>query len=301
MRFPLNRLFFFAAFLVFAGCGSSLRLEQTNPEGIASRIGSAPDCHVDLACDVARPWREASRSVARHLFDPAVHAGCAGVFINNTRHDGRVLFLTARHCMGRNEVFTRGQVIPSRHFQVNFRAATCGGEPAPSSTITSSYRVLTFDDRPAPEGADFMLLELLDVSFRDLYNHGVIMAGWQLDAPAQGPAAVIGFPTGDVAKAAVADRAPAPDGASWQVPISHGGITAGYSGGPLLDREGRILGHATSAGPTGCGGAIVRIERLGAIWEQGDVGQRLRDFLDPRRTGTRSLGPMVPWTGRARR
>jgi hypothetical protein len=58
-------------------------------------------CNVNVKCPEGKDWNNEIRSVAMMMTNFG-QGYCTGAMVNNQRQDGRQLFLTANHCVGRD-------------------------------------------------------------------------------------------------------------------------------------------------------------------------------------------------------
>ena len=142
-----------------------LRLESVN-RGFRDLTSvdarSHQNCHIDVVCPEADPYRNQVRSVGLLSFNGT--AVCSGVLLNNTARDDKPYFLTARHCIANENVSTT--VI-----YWNFESPTCGTRRRGSKQQSQSGAYL----RAEHGASDFALLELDDALDPD---HNLYFAGW---------------------------------------------------------------------------------------------------------------------------
>lgn len=253
-------------------------------EARAERQGS---CNVDVACDLADPWRDQVRSVGVLTVRGAWM--CTGSLVASLG-DGppRPYFLTAFHC---------GITADNDHavrVYWNYESPTCGerccGEVTRSqagSTLRARYResdfcLLELDQRPAPDAHAFFS----GFDARDDHVPSEVVA--------------IHHPSTDEKAISTSDDPLLVssylgffgngDGTHWRVDDWEIGTTEpGSSGSGLWDENGRLVGQL-HGGDASCDDRDLSdwYGRLSVSWEGGGTPDtRLRDWLDPDGTGAR--------------
>ncbi|MCA9570058.1 MAG: trypsin-like peptidase domain-containing protein, partial [Myxococcales bacterium] len=256
-------------------------------------FGDSDTCEIDVICESSdgRTDTDAElppqrRGVARVLVVGPSSAGwCSGTLINNTANDGRLLFLTANHCMFDGQ--DPGDTVPFV-FDFQYRSPDCAGAPEPPADTVSTATVLARSE----VFSDFSLLELSRAPTTDPW-----MAGWNRSATAVPDSAFgIHHPSGDVQMISRIDPSSPPSSIQrvagpqlgvrdlWEVVWDSGVTEGGSSGSPLFDEAGSVVGQLLG-GSSFCSTPTFSdiYGRLDSSWD-GDgavVGQRLSDFLDP--------------------
>ncbi len=109
--------------------GEGCKLGGQNDKAGQAKSGS---CNTDVACLGANdPWQQNRRAVASQGVGGS--RVCTGSLLNNTRNDGRMLYVTATHCG------VTAANAPSLFVYWNFDAPTCR---APGSTASGSDAVV---------------------------------------------------------------------------------------------------------------------------------------------------------------
>ena len=275
-----------------AGELESLELELSRVyHGYAGfgEVGSkSGDCHRDVACSEAEPWRDQARSVA--LISVEGVRFCTGFLVNNTALDGRPFFITASHCG-----------ITSRNAASvvvlwNYERSVCGGAEPAAIDLGHFQSGATF--RAAHLPSDTALLELDDPPDSAF---GVYYSGWDRSRFDPLRSTVIHHPNTDVKRISFdLDRAtttshlraePRPGGDHIRVDAWDLGSTeGGSSGAPLFNHDKRVVGQL-HGGYAACGDSRADwFGRFSAAWTgRGRPGLRLSDWLDPLGTGAMTL------------
>lgn len=249
------------------------------------------DCHINVACEEADPWRDPVRSVVKILRNGS--DWCTGTLINNSVFDGKPYILTANHCYD----------DPGRlAFVFNWQSESCAN-PAQAPVVVHSMSGAK--TRARYNTADMWLLELNELPPTEF---NVYYSGWNrsTQSPWEETLACIHHPNGDIKKfswtdqGAVASDYGVETGTShWRVPFWTGGSTEkGSSGSALFDSQGRIIGQL-HGGSAACGNAESDwYGQLGISWSGGGLEtSRLRDWLDPLQSGILTLDGYDPSKG----
>lgn len=248
-------------------------------KGNTDGFNTSGACNINMVCPQTAGWEDLSRAVGIIIEG---NAACSGSLINNTRRDGRPLFLTANHCFSNQ--------VPVWVFGFNWKSSTCtrGAVPDFAQSI-SGARLL------ARNGAtDFMLLELarpVPAQFDAFF------AGWNRDGASPNGGVMIHHPSGDVMKwsqtsnnmqAAMANGGTV---SAWQIQWSQGTTEGGSSGSAFFNNQQQIVGQLF--GGTASCSKITDPDYIGRFdlsWDGGNTpATRLKDWLDPDNTGATSL------------
>lgn len=281
------------------------------PEDDSGDLTKAGACNLDVACEEADPWRKQVRSVGRVSFEENGFAKfCSGALVNNTAQDKTPYFLTAEHCVSSPEV------AATMVFYWNYQNSTCRPQGSPENgevtddplgEQTSSGAILrarfgnvhrTGDITGRP---DLSLVEI-DDEIPESYN--LYFSGWSREGTATARGVTIHHPQGHGKRISFDEDPTSITGfgrsdmgtthlrvGNWEL----GTTEAGSSGAPLFDSNHQIVG-VLSGGFAGCDlpGDNNRPDwygRLALGFENGDYRDHtLADWLDPRNTGTDTLG-----------
>ncbi|MGH1434867.1 MAG: hypothetical protein ACRBG0_10440 [Lewinella sp.] len=248
-------------------------------------FGSSSDCHDNVACPEADEWQNERNAAARIIVVVEEGSGyCTGTLVNNTAQDGRLLFLSAFHCMD-----TYTPIYDLWRFDFYYASSDCEN-PAEEPEFRS---VLGCDSLAGRRAMDFLLLDLYTETTIGMEFH---FAGWDRSGVAPDSSAIIHHPRGDIQKIGQANTTATifPNQITWsngvvtppnhhyRVTYTNGTTEVGSSGGALLDKHHRIVGQLHGdAGTTTCDGTIAYFGRLSMAWEGPDMGSRLKEWLDP--------------------
>ena len=268
--------------------------------------GSHANCHIDVACADADPYRDQVSSVAMYTFGGGFR--CSGVLLNNTALDRKPWFLTAEHCVGNSA--TAASVV----LYWNYQSATCGARSGPRpQQHQSGARFVASSSL-----TDFSLLLLSEAPDVDPPAY---FAGWSRAAELPASAFAIHHPRGHV-KSINFDNDPLSLRGNWLL-VSEwekGTIERGSSGAPLFDQNKRVVGQLWG-GWTDCNGRFIGsfipagqvphghpradpqylhaadFGRLATSWTGGGTKEtRLSDWLDPGATGDMAIdGLWMNW------
>ena len=255
--------------------------------------GSHANCHIDVACSDADPYRDQVSSVAMY------HVGgrwrCSGVLLNNTALERKPWFLTAEHCV-RNSAEAASVVL-----YWNYQSATCGARNGPLAQHQSGAKLV------ASSGAtDFSLLLLSEAPDVDPPAY---FAGWSRAAELPASAFAIHHPMGHV-KSINLENDPLTLFGNWLLVSKweKGTTEGGSSGAPLFDQNKRVVGQL-QGGWAYCNGGFIGpfipvgevphgyFPRLATSWTGGGTKEtRLSDWLDPGGAGDMAIdGLWMNW------
>ncbi|RME96606.1 MAG: hypothetical protein D6772_11710, partial [Bacteroidetes bacterium] len=250
-------------------------------------FGTADPCHDNIACPQAREWQLERNAVARIMLVVEEGSGfCTGTLVNNTAQDGRLLLLTAFHCMD-------GYIPLYDLWRFDFFYASPGCESPDFEPFYQS--ILGCDSLAGRQANDFLLLDLYpeNTDHMNLY-----FVGWDRSGTPPDSAAIISHPRGDLQKFAFSDNPSqvyprsirwggtgviTPPNHHFLVTYSDGTTEPGSSGAGLLNQDHRLVGILQGDnGTTVCDGAQVFFGRISLAWTGGGFPyNRLRDWLDP--------------------
>jgi hypothetical protein len=241
---------------------------------LARGLNDSGACNVDVNCPLGDDWSDQIRSVA--MIVVSGNGICSGALVNNTCEDGRLLFLTANHCLGGSTA--------SWSFRFNWESpedtescATFDGSTNPGPPYDQSANGATILANAG--GSDFALLEIDNMTEEEAEEWDVFLAGWdRSDLETVTKATGIHHPSGDLKKICQEVDAPYHDftgGAQvWWIDDWDEGVTEpGSSGSPLFDQNGRIIGQLYG-GAAACSGtddndAFDYYGRMGVSWGLG--------------------------------
>lgn len=241
-------------------------------------------CNIDVICPEGDDWREQIRSVALYTIQSGGNTySCTGTLMNNTAEDDRPLFLTADHCLVRDD---------NDHTMVvywNYESPNCGdlSGGSLSQNQTGSNFLATWDWNTGSDFTIVTLTETPDPAFNVFY------AGW--DATGTIPQAAVGIhhPSGDEKAISFEDD---PLGTIWNThwkvnDWDLGTTEQGSSGSCLFDPSNGLCVGTLSGGYAACGNDDE--DWYGKVSESwtggGTASSRLSDYLDPLALGAMTL------------
>lgn len=259
-------------------------------------FGSSNPCHDNIGCPVADEWQAERNAVARIIVVVEEGSGyCTGTVMNNTAQDGRLLFLSAFHCM---DGFT--PQYDMWRFDFYFAADGCEN-PANQPEFRS---VLGCDSLAGRRAMDFLLLDLHTETTIGMDFHYM---GWDRSGVPPDTAAIVHHPRGDIQKFAYSTNeaivftssinwnngVTTPPNHHYRLRYTDGTTEVGSSGAALLDKNHRVVAQLHGdAGVTTCDNALAYFGRLSMGWEGNNPSVRLKDWLDPLGTDTMMLDPL---------
>ncbi|HSV89382.1 MAG TPA: T9SS type A sorting domain-containing protein, partial [Bacteroidales bacterium] len=294
---------------------SLLRLESvtfiSSGRGLVSPVvekdlGASGTCNVNINCPEGINWQTQKRGVALLLLRSGNNwFYCSGSLVNNTRHNGDMLFLTAAHCgdgaSARDRLFW--------HFYFNFERSGCLTTDIPPHHLLVGADLVA--SGPLNGGSDFSLLRLKQTPpthWRLVWN------GWDRSGLPSASGVGIHHPAGDAKKIStfnqpVVTSNPTISGnrmatnSAWTVVWAqtldgrHGIVEPGSSGSPLFNSEGLIFG--TLAGGLSSCATPFEADFYGRMFHHWDLNginpsQRLAPHLDPLGTGVTQLQGLDP-------
>lgn len=257
----------------------------------AQNKGISGDCNVDINCPAGKDWQIEKNAVAKILVDGV--SLCTGALLNNTNYDGTPYYLTANHCVNTQDKAAR------MVFMFNYERPNCGsGLPTILNTISGAYLRATAENH----SLDFSLLQLSSLPPESYHPY---LAGWNRSNVASIGAVALHHPQGDVKKVSVEnDSVKTGDfgdifinNTHWLVRNWESGVTEpGSSGGPLFDKNHRVVGDL-SGGDSFCGNAVNDYyERLDVAWNNSSkIDYQLKHWLDPNNLSTEVLDGFDPY------
>ncbi|MCK9538654.1 trypsin-like serine peptidase [Dokdonella sp.] len=267
--------------------------------------GASGECNIDVVCDLGQPYADEIRAVAYIEFrndDDGQYYMCSGTLLADVPRTRKNWFLTAGHCID------SAAEANSISVYWNYQSTRCQSLGMPTGGFFKDNQSGAWL-RAARADVDFSLLELKEAPAA-AWN--VYRAGW--DATNTTPSGTIGIhhPSGDVKKITAGPR-PAtirnctvyggPANTHWQTgPYSQGTTEGGSSGSGLFAPAGagdgarRLIGmlsggnaQCSSSAPTRPDNGGDCYGKFAIAWDGASADQRLRDWLDPDHTGTRSI------------
>ena len=280
-------------FRALSFAAGALKIGNEAPEG---------DCHIDVVCSASQSgvgsaidqYREQIRSAGVYTLNG--EDTCSGCAINNVRADRRPYFITAEHC-GVNSSNASSMVVYWNHENSSCRTPGTSqngrdGDGPINSFNTGAVLRASFEE------SDMALVELDDPIDP---AHDVYLAGWSRTGEIPEMAIGIHFPNtsekrisfdfDDLRSTQYYNTASDSNATYWMVvDWDHGSTEGGSSGSPIYDQNGRMVGQL-SGGDAACGNDDPDwYGKFSGGWEGGGSPEtRLRDWLDPDRTGTLTL------------
>jgi len=273
-------------------------------------FGDAGLCMVNAACWSDSLSERLAAATMRILWrNGNLQGWCSGALVNNTRQDGRPLFLTAEHCALVNQLVS-DRDLRFWLFFYHYASPDCPN-PAQEGDLSTQFMrgaqiLARSNDEGGEFGSDFLLLELQE-DFPSSYEPYFL--GWDRTslAPLQGR--VYHHPQGDLKKVSWYSLPPSLSSFSgesfethWRVqwrdtPYGFGVTEGGSSGSLLLDERGLAKGILTG-GSSSCD-RTTGVDFFGSLhygWRSNgteDINQ-LAPWLDPLGMSPLSLAGYTP-------
>lgn len=251
-------------------------------------------CHLDVACGAANGWgvvdgyRDIIQSVAVYGFGGSTF--CTGFLVNNTNQDCRPYFITAYHCD------VKPADAPSVVVYWNYANSSCRQPNTVASSNPGNGSLNNFTTgatyRAGYPATDFVLLEL---NAAPPASSQAFFAGWSREAtPPQDTVVCIHHPDGAEKRISLAytdtytgawgsGSQEVPNGNHLIVPNwSVGSTEVGSSGGPLFNKQSRVVGQLHGGGASCNSNSYDSFGWFRASWEGGGTANtRLKDWLAP--------------------
>lgn len=259
-------------------------------------FGGSNPCHDNMACPEAADWQAERNAAARIIVVVEEGSGyCTGTLLNNTAEDGRLLFLSAFHCM---DGFT--PLYDLWRFDFYYSSAECTNpvdEPAYQS-------VLGADSLAGRQASDFLLLDLFADNTAGMEFH---FMGWDRSGTPPTSSGIVHHPRGDIQKFASSTNTAVvfnnsinwsngvttPPAHHYRLRYTNGTTEVGSSGASLLDQNHRVVAQLHGdAGDVSCDNALAFFGRLSVSWDSDDPSTRLKDWLDPLDTDTMNMNAL---------
>lgn len=258
------------------------------------------DCHFNVACPEADPWRDQVHSVV--CISITENGGaflCSGALINNVRQDKTPYVLTANHCSTYSGATFK--------FYFEYQTNTCTGNSGSYNLSASGATVVASSGYSGSNynlaaSSDFLLLKIT-ATLSPLFRDRVVYAGWDATGTSS-VGAGIHHPGGDFKKISFPRAVNSPGGtynkfwtAYWYTGTNNKGCTEqGSSGSPLFNSNGLIIGDLSN-GTSACDypEGTDDYGKISYSWtnnNNSNNARKLKPWLDPDNTGTLILRGM---------
>jgi hypothetical protein len=250
----------FVEVITASGARPSLVVDVVG-NGIPRARRTAADCYLDPAC--YGDWSPIQSGIGRLYFEEGAQGYvCSGALLTDQSHTGKPYFLTANHCLSRQEVADTAIVFWNYHRSAcNGLVPSLGSVPRTAGAtvlatgMLSDFTLLLLDGGPPP---------------------GTAFLGWTTQALAAGaPVTVMHHPAGDRKRIsfgkALDPRANRGD-RFWLVGLTRGAVEGGSSGSPLFGPSRQVVGQLLGGSGNGiCNDPRVVNEfgKFGVSWTRG--------------------------------
>lgn len=247
-------------------------------------VGASSSCNIDVAC---YPYYENESNAVGLTLLSTGEEWCSGALLMDTEYSFKPYFLTAFHCIDRDNDPSLSDSEKSDAenwmFKFCFKKTTCDG-----NVLATSYTYNKADFCSAWNTTDFALLKIKGAVSQ---NTALTWLGWDKRnnvTPTRGIG--IHHPAGDVMKISIeedqvsTDYVPAISNFLWKVEYDNGIVQGGSSGSPLLNQDKRVVGqlygcieHTNPCYQTEC-----VYGKFHESWSGGgSASTRLSNWLDP--------------------
>ncbi len=268
-------------------------------------LNNSGACNVDVACEDAEDWQDQVNSVARYTYQKEGSLfTCTGQLINNTKNDGKALFLSAYHCGLSEDLSTNywQSIAPTINIWWNYQSNQCRTPDSPSSS--TPIPIANFNDTQSGarvlamyQPSDMVLLELNQSPDN---SYGVFYTGWDRSNKASNSAVTIHHPNFNAKRISfendplsLTSYASSSSGDQTHLRVNDWdkGTTEGGSSGAGLWNEEKLLIGQLHGGYAACGNNDPDwFGRLYTSWNGGGTANtRLKDWLDPNQTNAITL------------
>jgi lysyl endopeptidase len=272
-----------------------------NPSPRIGQPGASGACNINVVCPLGQPYGAEDRALAYYEFraDNGTTYICTATLLNDVPADRKNYVITAAHCMS-----SQTETATMRLYW-NYQSADCVITTGWSFSQNQTGATL----RATRADADFTLVEL---NQEPSPTWNLFHAGWDADGIAPSSSIGLHHPKGDVAKVDNSPTAPISTyncigtgnvnvNTHWLTGPYDQGTTEGGSSGsglwiPSSDASGRgrrLIG-VLSGGTAACFGTqpddgIDCYGKFSSAWDGPGASSRLRDWLDPASTGTKTI------------
>ncbi|MFN8206819.1 MAG: trypsin-like peptidase domain-containing protein [Bacteroidales bacterium] len=245
--------------------------------------------NISTRCPVTKPYWDIKHAVCKITFNDETYAYlCTGFLVNNTANDGTPYFITANHCI------SSFKMLSTFVAYFNYEIEGCNVSGVEPKSLSGAQFLYTEKE------SDFTLLKLTDQPGPE---YQPVYAGWDISDSAYYPGYVIHHPQGgpkylSISKLQIKsypsniywdNMTTTPPDSHWEVKITTGKTVGGSSGGPLFDKNSRVLGQLHGGDDT--------YDYYGKMSYSFNLNQGMfRKYLDPLNTLAKTLDAYVPET-----
>jgi hypothetical protein len=287
----------FSTFQTSIGISQILAGFQNFDEGTGNnnQARASVNCNPLIKCYVN--YEDISKSVGRII---SAGTGCTGTLLNNELNNGRAYFLTAFHCLDRNDDknldASEIALLAFANFQFQFWRTHCNGSNNNLGTFFSGAIL-----RAAWQNSDMVLLELTNPPG---IGDGVNYAGWNNSSSSPGNSSsstILHHPQSADMRITFTRKVQNYwlNGDYWQTFYQQGTVDKGSSGSALFNPTGQVIGQL-KAGWSSCDFTDFsdRYGKFSSSWGGGGSNAtRLSNWLSPNQSlgsiNTLNISPLV--------
>jgi Trypsin-like peptidase domain len=233
-------------------------------------------CEVNINCPEGNDWQKEKHGIAMMVIDG--NKTCSGSLINNSCKDGKLLFLTANHCLGDLDAIENPDASTS-YFVWERECSECITNENPIPITTNGATIIAND-----KASDFALLELIENPIDQ--NVPIYFNGWSTTNTPISEGVSIHHPLNDLKKIStfnnITNNVNGSNNAFWTVSwaqtITNWGVMhSGSSGAPLFMSNKKIIGQEFG-GLSTCGGSIINLHddfgKFSYSWDHSPIIKR---------------------------
>ncbi len=281
-----------------------------NKSNIGLKTNSGNDCLVDAVCIAENETIDVLKERLIHSVVRIMTGNtfCTGTLINNTANDGRMLLLTANHCLEQSNIPPEFWVFGFNFFNDDEVCGDPDFETFKELQFANGAKLLANNPN-----SDFALFEILgDIN----PNWDLEWAGWSLNDVNIDFSFSLHHPLGEPTKISIENDQLVEgieaffgtDIVTWNISERGSGwetgtTLQGSSGAALFNQKGQIIGQL-AGGEAGCNSSLDNdlgdfYSKIDRSWDFDlQIDRSLKSWLDPEGTGVKEMNSLSKETSR---